>query len=402
MLNKTFKPINFFLLFLLLVPSLIFAEEKPVGKILAIRGTVEFLSVGADQIAEGKSGIKKVSLPPWEKAVFQQPVYAKNQFRTRQGSRLKILFNDKSLIALGPNSTMKVQSYLYKPKDKLRQGVINVAHGLAMYIVNKSQKHKKSSFRIVTPTANIAARGTHGYISSSSKNTLVANQAGNVVTSNLAPESSSVAFNTDRDPGTSPGGSSPVMLANSSPSQNMLQELLQDAQLLAQGTGQPKVARVLLRAMMKNMIPANGPPTRPQPLTRSELKQIQNIVIGRVGTSHMQRRNQKPLIEQQEDEDKEDEEKDDSDNNDDNKTKTDKGGKKEKKQKDDEGEDKKTASDDTGKPGDTKTPDVANEAGDELVFAEAFGNPDVLLGDFDEGPRFNDPFNTELVGDCGG
>lgn len=91
-------------------------------------------------------------------------------------------------MALGPRTKMSVESYLYKPKDKLRQGVINVAHGLSMYIVNKSQKNKKSSFRIVSPTGNLAARGTQGYVSSGKNKTLIANQAGTVMISQNNPE----------------------------------------------------------------------------------------------------------------------------------------------------------------------------------------------------------------------
>ena len=154
--------LKLFLILCLLSPALSFAVEKPVGKVIVIIGTVEYLPRGEEQAAK-RAEIKPVSLEAsWQKARFQQQVYATDKFRTLHGSRLKIVFSDNSLIALGPNSSMKVESYIYKPKQKLRQGLINVAHGLSMYIVNKSQKHKKSSFRIVTPTGNIAARGTLG------------------------------------------------------------------------------------------------------------------------------------------------------------------------------------------------------------------------------------------------
>ena len=49
-----------------------------------------------------------------------------------------------------------------------------------MYIVNKSQNNKKSFLKIVTPTANIGARGTQGYVAASDERTLLANQAGAV------------------------------------------------------------------------------------------------------------------------------------------------------------------------------------------------------------------------------
>ncbi|MBI4384667.1 MAG: FecR domain-containing protein [Nitrospinae bacterium] len=235
---------------LILAPTLpVFAgekAEKPIGKVIAVTGTVEFFSGEAAPVAQAAPGQPQpVSFEPWRKAQFHQEVFARDQFRTLQGSRLKILFEDKSLIALGPNSQLKVESYLYKPEDKLRQGVINMAHGLSMYIVNKSQNNKASTFRIVSPTGNMAARGTHGYISASADATLVANQAGIVDTSNIDPNV----------PGSEAVG-----------------------------------------PMMKNVIPKGLPPTPPVPLTHEEVNQIRNFVLAPVGLSSTGKKEGKSLI----------------------------------------------------------------------------------------------------------
>ena len=56
-----------------------------------------------------------------------------------------------------------------------------------MYIVNKEQKHPQSHFKILSPTANVAARGTQGYLSVSQLKTLVANQAGFIRALNADP-----------------------------------------------------------------------------------------------------------------------------------------------------------------------------------------------------------------------
>ena len=124
---------------------------------------------------------------------------------------------------------MKVAHYLYKPEEKLRESVISVAHGLAMYIVNKSQTNKNSSFKIVSPTAAMSARGTHGYISVSGKKSLIANVAGSieVINSDLSV-----------------------------------------------------VGKVVVGAMMKTIVERGQPPTPPEPLTAAEMKIINNVVIG--------------------------------------------------------------------------------------------------------------------------
>ena len=64
--------------------------------------------------------------------------------------------------------------------------------------------------------------------------------------------------------------------------------------------GQQKVG-----AMMKTIIAKGNPPVPPVPLTKNELKQIRNVVIGRTGTSSRAGPKGKPLIEQEEKEEEE-------------------------------------------------------------------------------------------------
>ncbi len=210
------------------------AEEEPVGTIIGVSGEILYRTAGDDPVAsKDKPGETKLaSFTPWEKVKFKQPVYAKDEFKTSKRSRLKIKFNDNSLMALGPNSKMQVGSYVFSKKKKLRQGVMKISYGLSMYIVNKTQRNKNSSFRIVSPTANLAARGTQGYVSSSDKITYLANQAG-------AMDSSS---------------SDPNIKGNQ-----------------------------LVGAMKKNSIPAGQPPTPPTNLTNNDLSAVRNVVMGPIG-----------------------------------------------------------------------------------------------------------------------
>ena len=233
---QMFRPLTqilFLLTFTILVGlshKAVAEEEKSVGKVIAIIGSVDYLSGENEPVAETEAGqVRKVSLPAWQKVGRRQPVFTQDQFRTSRKSRLRVLFEDSSLIALGPNATMKVAHYLYKPEEKLRESVISVAHGLSMYIVNKSQTNKNSSFKIVSPTAAMSARGTHGYMSVSGKKSLIANVAGSVE-----------VINSDLS----------------------------------------VVGKVVVGAMMKTIVEKGQPPTPPEPLTAAELKIINNVVIG--------------------------------------------------------------------------------------------------------------------------
>ncbi len=164
------------------------AEKKSIGKIIAIIGQAEFINEAPEAISSVKGGsIKKVSSPVWQKVIPHQKVFPKDVFRTSKKSRLRILFDDSSLMALGPSTKMKVSSYFVDSDKKFRQGVMDLAHGLSMYIINKQHKSEGSSFKMVSPTANITARGTQGYLSVSKQKTLIANLAGAVSAENSDP-----------------------------------------------------------------------------------------------------------------------------------------------------------------------------------------------------------------------
>ncbi len=208
--------------------------EDAVGKVLAVQGTIEYRR-GTEPVAENKLGeIKKASFTPWDKVKFGQLVFKSDEFKTSRASRLKIKFNDNSLIALGPNANLRVQNYVYNAKQKLRQATVSVAKGLAMYIINKSQKNKKSQFKMISAIGNIASRGTHGYFAVGADQVLVANQAGAVESSNSDPN---------------------------------------------------VVGTQTVGAMEKTIITEGNPPLPPVPLTNNEVNAVRNLVLGRIGTS---------------------------------------------------------------------------------------------------------------------
>ncbi|MDH5763575.1 MAG: FecR family protein [Nitrospinota bacterium] len=230
----------------LLFPAGVWAEKQPVGKIIAIIGSAEYLPGGEDSVAGGQPGqVVPVSLTPWQKVQPKQLVYASDEFRTGRKSRLRILFEDSSLMALGPNSRMTISSYLFDAKERLRQGVIAIGHGISMYIVNKDQKHPQSHFKILSPTANVAARGTQGYLSVSQLKTLVANQAGFIR-----------ALNAD-----------PLIFGD-----------------------------VMVGPMMKTVIEEGQPPTEPEALTGPERNLIQQVIMGWASSRYREKPRQGSIV----------------------------------------------------------------------------------------------------------
>ena len=73
---------------------------------------------------------------------------------TRDRSRVKMLFRDDSILTLGANSKLVIKKYLYSPESKRAESIYELADGRLRSVVGGS------GFKVTTPTAFAAARGT--------------------------------------------------------------------------------------------------------------------------------------------------------------------------------------------------------------------------------------------------
>ena len=73
---------------------------------------------------------------------------------TRDRSRIKMLFRDDSILTLGANSKLVIRKYLYNPQSKRAESIYELADGRLRSVVGSS------GFKVTTPTAFAAARGT--------------------------------------------------------------------------------------------------------------------------------------------------------------------------------------------------------------------------------------------------
>lgn len=73
---------------------------------------------------------------------------------THARSRAKMLFRDDSILTLGENSVLSVKQYLYSPENKRADSIYELLDGRLRAVVGRG------SFRVETPTAYAAARGT--------------------------------------------------------------------------------------------------------------------------------------------------------------------------------------------------------------------------------------------------
>jgi FecR protein len=76
---------------------------------------------------------------------------------TSANSDARIGLIDSTKLALGPNSTLKIDRAIYSDESRYKQIVISLTEGAFRFVTGRSDK---KSYRIDTPTASIGVRGT--------------------------------------------------------------------------------------------------------------------------------------------------------------------------------------------------------------------------------------------------
>ena len=90
-------------------------------------------------------------------------VYQNEVIETAAKAQGEFVLNDETKLAVGPNSRIVLDEFVYDPKTSGGSIVINATKGAFRFITGKS---KKSAYTIKTPTATIGVRGTvfDGYV----------------------------------------------------------------------------------------------------------------------------------------------------------------------------------------------------------------------------------------------
>ncbi|MEO1174422.1 MAG: FecR family protein [Myxococcota bacterium] len=135
------------LAFLLTLATLASSASANVGRVISLRGEAT-LTRAAD------GGYARIDL---ERGMRVQEG---DQLRTRRNSSLRIVFDDRSLLNIGENASVVVQSYKVQNGVKKRDVGIKVWAGRAWARVTKWFGGGQNSYEIRTPNAVAGVRGT--------------------------------------------------------------------------------------------------------------------------------------------------------------------------------------------------------------------------------------------------
>lgn len=128
---------------ILLFKCELFASEA-IGKIILVKG-----ECSVERPGKALEAVK-----------VDMEVFQKDKFFTKADSNLRISLNDGSVLSLGPNAELSMESFEFNPQEKKRKATLGVTIGKLRTVVNELHDFKEKDFNVKTPTAIVGVRGT--------------------------------------------------------------------------------------------------------------------------------------------------------------------------------------------------------------------------------------------------
>ncbi len=128
---------------LIFLVSVAAASDGSVARVKTVKGPAS--------IVRGQSVIPVVN---------HEKLFQGDMLRTGVDGSLGVVFNDDTIISLGPNSELVVDVFLYAPAEGKLSIVTRMLRGTAAYVSGIIAKLSPQSARFETPVATIGIRGT--------------------------------------------------------------------------------------------------------------------------------------------------------------------------------------------------------------------------------------------------
>lgn len=142
--------------------AVVWAQQGPetIGVATAVQGAVSVLHAGS-----------AVPVP----LAVRQPFFAKDTIETGGQSRVKALFQDDTMLTMGPQSRVEIAEYLHAPDQHVRRMTVKLMHGTVRVLVGRAFAGLGSTFVVQTGTASIIANTTYCVVWNNEQETGVAN-----------------------------------------------------------------------------------------------------------------------------------------------------------------------------------------------------------------------------------
>jgi hypothetical protein len=119
------------------------AAQSPVGSIKTYQDKAAVVREGARIPAQ--TGLK---------------VYIGDMLQTDQNGSLGIIFHDDTLVSIGPDSQLSIDTFLFQPDQGRFAFLSRLIQGTAVFVSGRIAKFAPEAMQVQTPRATIGVRGT--------------------------------------------------------------------------------------------------------------------------------------------------------------------------------------------------------------------------------------------------
>ena len=138
-----FLKVFLLLSFLSILPDVCIAELESIGFADSVKGEV--------MIIRSKIAVK---------AVQNMKVIPGDSIKTGSNSSVGLIFEDDTVVSLGPSSEMEIEEFLFNPADRELSFVARMLKGTFSFVTGQIAKLAPQKVRFETPKATLGVRGT--------------------------------------------------------------------------------------------------------------------------------------------------------------------------------------------------------------------------------------------------
>jgi hypothetical protein len=131
------------LFILLCFAATTWAEKRPAGTVKTLDGRVYIYRDDTRLRAQ-------TDMPVWEKDILI----------TQKNAHAGIVFNDGTVITIGPESLFEMSAFVFEPEANLYDFSFYMEKGSAIYNSGKIGRLSPQSVKVTTPKATVGVRGT--------------------------------------------------------------------------------------------------------------------------------------------------------------------------------------------------------------------------------------------------
>ncbi|WP_223922912.1 FecR domain-containing protein [Geobacter sp. AOG2] len=95
------------------------------------------------------------------KAAAHMKLLKGDQIRTGSNGKVGMIFEDDTVISVGPDSRVVIEDFLFQPSEKRLSFITRIIQGTVSYLSGQIAKLAPNLVRIETPQATVGLRGTH-------------------------------------------------------------------------------------------------------------------------------------------------------------------------------------------------------------------------------------------------